>query len=165
MDPTRPLLIALCSSLARLHMRLISLSYSQRIIPGGRIYSATEAFWKVGELARPSEWFEAAPDSNVSGAVAAIAISQAHLLAMLEVDEPINPRDVIMVIHNVCGGSWWCELERKVAARLGYELAESPQVEFRGVSISVWALSAGPRHRAIELMEQETPERSQAGGA
>lgn len=165
MDPTRPLLIALCSSLARLHMRLIDLQHSQRIIPSGRIYPAHEAFWKVGELAKPSEWFEMCPDQPISAAVSAIAISQAHLLAMLEIDQPIMPRDVLVVIHHVCHGADWSELERKVSTKLGYELAASPLAEFRGVDLHKWALSAGPRHRAIELMEQVAPERSQAGGA
>jgi len=164
MDKTRSLLIALCSSLARLQIRLVKLSNSQRIIPNGRVYAAHDAFWKVEDLARPSAWFEESSTRPLSAAIAAVALAQAHILAMITREGEITARDVMAVVHSVPDHTSWTPLERRIAEELQYELPDSPQQLFRGVHIHNWALGAGGAHAAIEQLNRESPARAPGDG-
>ena len=155
MDSTRTLLIALCCSLARLQIRLVNLSHTQRFASNGRIYSAAEAHWTVEDMARPSSWFEDRCRRPLSGAIAAVALAQAHLLAMVTSEGDLAPRDIMAVIHSVPDATSWTPLERRIAAQLHFDLTDSPQELFRGVHIHNWAMGAGGVHANIEMLNRE----------
>lgn len=133
MNEPRTLLIAAAASLARLQVRLLQLSMTQRRLPGGNI--AKDAHWAVCDLDPPSEWLDACPPrTSLSGALSAVALALAHLLAMIDAEQPIDPRLACVVLQHVSlGGSRWSSPVSRLAARLNVSLANSPMEETHGV--------------------------------
>lgn len=128
MDETRSLLIASCSSLARLHIRLID-QWHQRRKTGPQTWSMAEPHWRVEELDPPSPWLDAcAPRVEISTLIPAVALVQARLLAMVEADGPIDALQACVVLHHLSfHSSAWSASVQRLAGRLGVELPPHPR--------------------------------------
>lgn len=128
MDEARTLLIAACSSLARLHMRLIALWHWRRRT-GPSTWSLSDPHWRVEELDPPSPWLDAcAPRTEIANLIPAIALVQAHLLAMIEGEGPIDGMDACTALHHLSFHSaTWSSAVRRLADRLGVQLPEEPR--------------------------------------
>lgn len=109
-------------------MRLIDLSY-QRRKTGPHSWSMAEPHWRVEELDPPSPWLDAcAPRIGVTNAIPAIALVQAHLLGMVEADDPIDGLQACVVLHHLSlHGSTWSSPIRRLAERLKVELPAEPR--------------------------------------
>lgn len=149
MDEARATLIAIVSSLSRLMIRLHKLGCSQRTLPNGKIFPAHAVDWTVGDLDPRSSWFDAAAQNMaVSGAIGAVALVQAHLLAMIEAPGEIDRRLAIRVVEHLCHGAYWSARVEALAARLGVELPGSPIEFHHGASLHQVSLPArGQCHR------------------
>ena len=149
MDDARPILLAVASSLGRLQVRMLRLSSQQLVVSQGRLARVTRSYWTVGDLSPPSEWLEATPPRTaLSGAIAAVALAQVHLLSMIEAAEPIDRRQACRVVwHISCGGGWSAILLR-LAAHLGVSLADSPLEETHGANLHLAPIPLRPSRLA-----------------
>lgn len=149
MDPARQTLLSVVSSLSRLLIRLHKLSHCQRELPNRHILDAHASHWTVSDLKPPSPWLDAAnPNTAVSGAISAVALVQAHLLAMIEAPGDIDPRLAVRVLEHVCHGAGWSAQVRALAERLDFELPESPWGLHHGASLHRLTLPRrGQRHK------------------
>ena len=148
MDPARQTLLSVVSSLSRLLIRLHKLSHGRRELPNRHILDAHASHWTVSDLKPPSPWLDAtAPNTAVSGAISAVALVQAHLLAMIEAPGDIDPSLAVRILEHVCHGATWSARVRALAERLNFELPESPWGIHHGASLQQLALPRrGHRH-------------------
>ncbi len=136
MDDVRPILLAVASSLGRLQVRMLRLSSQQLVASQGRLTRVTKSHWTVGDLTPPSEWLEATPPrTSLSGAIAAVALAQVHLLSMIEAEGSIDRRQACRVVWHVSCGGGWSPILLRLAAHLGVSLAASPMEETHGASL------------------------------
>ncbi len=137
MDEQRKTLLAITSSLARLQLRLLVLSQSQRISPSGHVTQAHAAQWTLRDLEPPSPWFDVAtPKQALSGALQAVALVQIHLLAMIEAPGPIDGLRACRVVEHLCGNpAAWGSLVERLAHHLGVRLPATPRDLHNGASI------------------------------
>ena len=136
MDEARTILIAVASSLARLQVRMLRLSHRELVVSQGRLTRVSRGHWTVGDLSPPSEWLEATPArTSLSGAVAAVALAQVHLMALIETPGPIDGRQACRVVWHISCGGGWSPILLRLAAHLGVELAGSPLEENHGASL------------------------------
>lgn len=133
-------LIAICYSLSRLQLRLANAyagtAHTQHLL--------TAAALKPRPL-----WLDAAePNTALSGMIRAVVVAQAHLLAMLDSPTPIDPKAACLAVQHVqCDAVHWGTMTRRLAARLGYTLPNSPRDADYGLSIGEWNLPRPTRHR------------------
>lgn len=136
MDEARSLLIAACGSLARLQSRLISQTYSRRKAPNGAWIMA-DPDWRVEEIDPPSPWLDAcAPRIGITSVISAIPLVQAHLLAMVEADGPVDGLRACVILHHLSlHGTTWSSPVRRLAQRLGVELPSDIWEATHGASL------------------------------
>jgi hypothetical protein len=128
MDDHRATLIAVVSSLARLQLRLLKLSHTQRE-RGGKILSGAAANWNISDLQPPSAWFDAAqPNTALSGAISSVALVQQQLLEIIESRGPVDGIFACRVLEHLCHpSSDWSALVLRFAVHLGVELPLTPR--------------------------------------
>lgn len=136
MDEARTILLAVASSLSRLQVRMLKLSCRQLVPSQGRLTRVTSNHWTVGDLSPPSEWLETTPRRpSLCGAIAAVALAQAHLLSMIEASGPVDRRQACRVMWHVSCGGGWSPILLRLAAHLGVDLAGSHLDETHGLSL------------------------------
>lgn len=126
MDDARLTLVTVASSLARLQVRLLKMSAK----PDPHLLRARD-------IQPPSPWLDATPENvALSGVVHAVALTQAHLLRMVESSAPVDGRRACVVLqHIACGGTQWGSNVLRLAQHLGVTLADIPRDELHGTSL------------------------------
>jgi len=134
-------LIAVCYSLSRLQLRLAS-AYDDTAQPRHLL--------TVAALKPLPRWLDTAPPNTaLSGVIQAVVVAQAHLLAMLDSPAPIDPKAACLAVQHVqCHAVHWGTMTRRLAARLGYALPETPRDADHGLSIGEWNL---PKPHTVSL--------------
>jgi hypothetical protein len=137
MDEARTLLIAACGSLARLQIRLIDLTYARRKAPNGA-WIMEEPDWRVEEIDPPSEWLDAcAPRVGIKSVIHQIPLVQAHLLAMVQAEGPIDRLRACVILHHLSlSGTSWSSPIRRLAQRLGVDLPADVWDATHGASLN-----------------------------
>ena len=135
MEDARTLLVATCSSLARPQMRLLDLLHSWRRLPNGNWDRSPH--WCKQDIDPASPWLDACPNlTALSGIISAIALVQAHLLAMIEAKGPIDGRMACIVLHHLSlDGCEWSTPVRRLANLLDVQLGASPRDDTHGLSL------------------------------
>lgn len=94
--------------------------------------------WTAGDLQPRSRWLDAcAPNTSLSGTISAVALAQAHLLAMIESPAPVDGRRACLVLQHVSGSAGqWSGMVLRLARRLQVALAPTPRGEHHGADVS-----------------------------
>lgn len=148
MDEARATLIAAVSSLSRLLIRLHTLDCSPKVLPNRTVLASHAAHWTVKDLEPRSAWFDAAPPNMaISGAISAVTLAQAHLLALIEAPGEVDRKLAIRALEHVCHGAYWGTQVGTIARRLGIDLPDSPSQFHHGASLNQVRLPRrGERH-------------------
>lgn len=160
MDEPRTLLIAACGSLARLQLRLIDLSY-QRRKTGPHTWAKTEPHWRVEELDPPSPWLDTcAPRVDIVNLIPAIALVQAHLLALVSAEGAVDGLRACVVLHHLSfHGSAWSGAVQRLALRLGVSLPAEPRdaTHLAGLQRAPWPGRPKPQREPLPAGAPQTP--------
>lgn len=124
-------LVAVASSLARLQVRLLKLAAQ----PDPHLL-------RTSSIEPPSPWLDATPENiSLNGIIHAVALTQAHLLRMVESSQPVDRKRACIVLqHIACGGTSWGANVLRLAERYGVQLADIPRDELHGVTLHGAAL-------------------------
>ncbi|MDR3445735.1 hypothetical protein [Dyella sp.] len=126
MDEARLILVTVASSLARLQVRMLKL-----------FARPDPHLLRTRDIAPPSPWLDATPENTaLSGIIHAVALTQAHLLRMIESSEPVDRKRACLVLQHVaCSGTEWGSNVKRMAQHLGVTLADVPRDELHGTSL------------------------------
>lgn len=136
MDETRKLLLASCRQLIKVQSRINSLYWTPKKYPNGQW--ETIPTWQVKDLDPPSPWLEGCPSNTaIGGAGECIALVITHLLAMVESDQPIDPKHVCIVLQHLTaeGMGSWGGAAKRFAKRTGLQLPENAWDWHHGLSL------------------------------
>ncbi len=133
----RDAMLATSASLARLLVRMDSLSHCQRDQPSGQICSATDARWTVGDLTPPAPLLAALADAPLANGIQTVLAVQAKLLSALASGDEIHPLwvcRVLLALGNDFSLTYPNEVLR-MAAIAHFQLPPSPTDLHNGLAL------------------------------
>lgn len=134
MDDTRSLLIACCASLSRLQLRLQDQLASKQYLANGTVNSYP--VWTVASLDPPSAWLaDLSPHMALGGALRAVTLVMAHLLAMVDLPGPVDAKRACVVLQAL-GSIGWSDPVLRLASQLRVTLPATPMDGSNGVALS-----------------------------